>query len=677
MRVVTAAGLAALLIASLPAAAQVPAARAPADTTAHPLGTAVVTATPFAIATADAPFAVSARTRSEAEVGRSAPLTLDEITRGIPGLHVADRENPSQGERITMRGVGWRAGFGVRGVQVLLDGIPLTMADGQAVLNVLDPAFVRRVEVIRGPASVFWGNASGGVLALSTLPEGPGPTARVRQTVGSFGLTKTDAQVALTPGVHAVSAYASFVDQGGYRAHSRFRALRAGVSSRLRLGDGRGIEVVGGIAHVPRAEAPGALSRDLLDADPRQADPRSAGTGAGKTVEQGQLGVTYFDRLGGAAVRATAYGVARALGNALPFGYIDLDRRAGGARLTAEGSAGGIAWGVGAEADLQHDDRTEFANVDGGPGPTARVDQRERATDAAAFARATLPVGPLRLSGGLRYDRIRYSVDDRLGAGDGAGDGARTLHALSPSAGVLLPYAGGRAYARVGTALDAPTTQELGNRPDGQGGFNLGLRPEATVGVEAGAAGRLRHLEYDVAVFAARVDDLLAPYQTEAGGPTFYRNEGATRHAGAEVSLAWSHPAGVSLTAAYTVLDAAFTAGASAGRRVPGVPAHRASGALEWQPGPLRLALEAEAASGYYVDSANTAESAGYVVADVRASHAGWPLGRGVTAVPFVAVQNVLDARYSASVVVNAAGGRYFEPAAGRSWRLGVSLDLR
>src|SRR5690606_2146217 len=108
--------------------------------------------------------------------------------RRLPGVFVANRENPALGERLVVRGLGYRAGFGVRGVQVVLDGVPLTLADGQAVLGVVDPPFVRRAEVVRGPASALWGNGSGGVLFLSTTPEGPAPIASARVVGGGNGL---------------------------------------------------------------------------------------------------------------------------------------------------------------------------------------------------------------------------------------------------------------------------------------------------------------------------------------------------------------------------------------------------------------------------------------------------------------------------------------------------------
>jgi iron complex outermembrane receptor protein len=653
------------VLAALPCVAQ-----PEPDTTARALGTVEVIASPFTLAAGAAPFAIGAVTVSEEHAAGASPLTLDEITRRIPGLHVADRQNPSQGERITMRGLGWRAGFGVRGVQVLLDGIPLTMADGQAVLNAVDPAFIRRAEVIRGPASVFWGNSSGGVLALSTLRGSDAPLATVGQSVGSYGMTRTSAQVSLARPAHSVAAFASYLYQDGYRAHSDWRVLRAGGSTRIQIGPSRALEAVAVVAHVPEADAPGALTQGLLDEDRRQADPRSSPAGAGKRVDLAQIGVTFVDRFGGIDLRATAYGVGRALDNALPFGFIQLDRIAGGARFTAEGRSGRIGWGAGLEADGQRDDRTESDNLGGEPGPTVGVLQRETASNQAAFLRAEIPLGRVRLSGGARLDRIRYAVDDRLGSADGS----RTFIAVSPSVGAVVLYAGGRAFANVGTGLDTPTTQELGNRPDGQPGFDFDLRPEATLGGEVGAAGRLASLslDYDIALFALRVSDLIVPFELEPGGPTFFRNEGATRHAGLEATGTWSPGPAAAVTAAYTLLDAAFVDEAG---RVPGVPAHRGALDVAAGIGGWTLNLTADLVSGYWVDSANTARNAGYAAFGARVAGAGARVGR-TRLRPWAEVRNIFDAHYNASVVVNAAGGRYFEPAAGRHWRAGVSLSL-
>src|SRR5690606_21579144 len=94
-------------------------------------------------------------------------------------------------ERLSIRGFGARAQFGIRGVKVVVDGIPATLPDGQTTLNHLDLASLGRVEVIRGPASALWGNGAGGVLQLETeLPPVAGFRQELESVAGSNGFLR-------------------------------------------------------------------------------------------------------------------------------------------------------------------------------------------------------------------------------------------------------------------------------------------------------------------------------------------------------------------------------------------------------------------------------------------------------------------------------------------------------
>lgn len=633
------------------------------------------------ISEATAPLSLSLRDRSLRILNGDASLSISSVTGQIPGIWVSDRENYALGERITIRGLGWRAAFGVRGIQVLLDGIPLTVADGQSMIDIIDPAFIRRTEVIRGPASAFWGNSSGGVLHLSTAPEPrSGERFRARMTGGSYGLLKTEAQYR-SAGTHSLNVFSSWVTDPGFRNYSSARLWRSGVTGSADLKQGRRLTWMGALAHMPFAEHPSGLTREQAEENPRMAVDTFENSEAGKTITQMQAGVGYRDSgtpVG--AVGVTAYGIHRDLVNPLPFGIIDIGRLAGGLRVTADNHIGDLELRGGAEIKIQHDDRTEFDN-DAGERGAVQVDQTETVFNQALFTTASWSAGSFQLLGGLRYDRLAFSADPAEGNG---GSGDRLFQALSPSLGISWNRGITHLFANFSTGFEAPTTTELVNRPDGQQGFNPEIGPEQTTGWEAGIRGFSSELpvEYELTLYLMRIGDLLFPYQLEADGPVFYRNQGETEHRGIEARFGLDLSSALSLQSAYTLTDARFLQAETLdgtsldANRVPGVPKHRVNTVLAWRGGPADISLHHEWVSRYPADNLNTAWNHRYGVIDLKAGYRHLFAGGGSAVQPFVNLNNILDKRYNGSVVVNAFGGRYYEPAPGRNWQFGVSVEF-
>jgi iron complex outermembrane recepter protein len=259
------------------------------------------------------------------------------------------------------------------------------------------------------------------------------------------------------------------------------------------------------------------------------------------------------------------------------------------------------------------------------------------------------------------------------------------MSALSPAVGASLRI-GSRAhvYANLSTAFETPTTTELANRPSGAGGFNPELDPQRSVSLEAGARGDLgAALQWEAALYHARVRDALVPFEVAgAPGRQYFRNAGRVTHRGGELGARWALTRAVRLEGAYSYTDArfdAYTVGSSsyAGNRLPGVAPHRVDLSARWsrEAGPF-VALDGRAASETTVDDAGSARSPGYAVLDLRAGTVGLRAG-GVEASVYGGLSNLLDRRYNASVVINAFGRRYFEPAPGRTVFLGASLQRR
>ncbi len=636
---------------------------------------------------ASAPFSVSVVTRSVNDQRGEPGYSFDRISGTVPGLWVNDRQNYALGERVSIRGMGWRTAFGVRGIYVLMDNIPLTVPDGQTVMDVMDPAMVRQLEVIRGPSSSFWGNASGGTLFLSTEPATFEPSASARIYGGAFDTYSAQVSGSFREGPRGYHLNASYLHRGGYRNHSRHEAFRLTGHMNWEWDADRSLSVSGAFVDAPDTRHPGSLSESALEEDRRQAAANFEEASAGKSWRQGQLGVTLRSSADYGEWQGTVYGVSRSLHNPLPFADIEVDRLSGGSRITLVNDNRFIEWAAGADAAIQSDDRRNYNYTGSYVRDQKTIDQQETVLNGALFARARTGWDRFNISGGLRADAIRFESDDHLRFGGEDRSGERTFTAVSPSVGVSLRTSAGLAYVNFGTSFETPTTTELVNDPDDvTGGFNPDIDPERARGVEAGFRGGVSalNLSYDVAAFRMNVRDQLVSFRTEEGGSRdFYRNAGSTRHDGVEISLRWRRFSIMELSANYNWSYFTFRETVETGQvtfpegnRLPGIPEHRLMSELHLMPGNFRVSLSMELLDSYYVDNANTAVNPAYEVFHLRLRHNGINLNEQVSILPFLTVNNLADATYNSSVSINAFGGRYYEPAPGRAVYAGFSLDL-
>lgn len=634
------------------------------------------------------PFAVSVLDRDEIHRGRSG-LGLDEALVRVPGVSAQNRYNFSLDTRITVRGFGARSAFGVRGVTVLLDGVPQTLPDGQGQLSHVDVGMIERIEVVRGAAAAFYGNAAGGVVAITTGGlVGARPSYRLRGQGGSYGLRKWNLDLRAPLAAGGVSLALSRLRWDGFRVHSGADVRHAVAAIELPVQGDLSIGAQLRYSDTPRADNPGALTAAEFEADPAQASPDNVAMRAGKRVHQWQ-GAVRVRRAGPRSeVAAVLYGVGRSLANPLPSAFVTLDRAGAGGRLLARRALAGGSLApqlrAGLEVQRQHDLRRNYDNDGGRAGDTARVDQRETVTSLGARAALHLwAARRIQVTAGARLDRVAFRVRDlRLEDGDASGE--RAMGALSFTAGLSRDVAPTvRVHASVGSAFETPTTTELAT--PGSGGLDRDLAPQRTLQWEVGLRARGARLEAGVAIYQAAVRDGLLPYEAAAApGRFLYRNTGRSRHRGAEVDLKASLPSGLRLAVAYALTEHRFVEFPTDstpldGRYVPGVPRSTAYAALSAGTGDGGWAdLEVAQAGTAYADDANGLRAAPWWVLNLRA---GWVRRAGARRLaPFVGVNNLLDRRYAAALTVNAravsgAGRRAFEPAPGRNYYVGFEVS--
>lgn len=648
----------------------------------------------------DLPYAITVQTPDSMRPGQR-HTSLDEALWLIPGLTVSNRNNPSQDPRISIRGFGARSAFGVRGIRVLRDGIPLTLPDGQTPVDYLDLESVGRIEVMRGSASSLYGNAGGGVVDIRTTPPLQVPiAAAVRAWSGAFNSQRYVAKAEGMAGNLGYQGNVARTESDGYRNYSRQRTNNGFARLSYEPDNGSyAVEWMG--INTPLAENPGAITRAQLDADPRTADPLSIRKRARKAVTQSQVGLSArrFGERG--EIDLSGYVGTRALDNPLTFAVVDVGRTTSGANLRATlpfGFAGlDHRLTAGTEVQLQNDLRRNFTNCNDNPPPTTTtaacpvlgvergsvtLDQREKVSSFGSYLRDEVGFGErLIATAGVRTDAVRFRVDDHLITATNPDDsGRRLLDAVSPMGGIVARIGDTHSiYANVSTAFETPTATELGNRPSGTGGINQELKPQRSLTYEIGAKGIAGvAVQYNAALFATDVHDELIPFDIPAsGGRRYFRNAGRTSRRGVEVGTAvavrYLELGGAYTYANYRFVDFTVDTAHYAGNRIPGIPRQTFQGTASLHSPIATLVAEATLADRMFVNDANSESSPGYGVVNTRLV-TGATLGHSAAEIVF-GVQNLFDRSWVSSVSVNAAGGKFYEPGSRRSAYFGVTIS--
>jgi iron complex outermembrane receptor protein len=647
----------------------------------------------------DLPFGISTTTPDSLRPGQT-HVAADQALVMIPGITVANRTNPSQDPRVSIRGFGARSAFGVRSVRIIRDGMPLTLPDGQTPLDYLDLESVGRIEVIRGTASALYGNATGGVIDISSAPPPLVPIQpEARVWFGSGALRRTTALAAGTSGRWSYQGNVGQTQADNYRQYSR-QELTNGFGRIATTFGKTDVALVGMGLHMPVAENPGALNARQFDTMPSMADPISVARKARKEVDQLQVGLSASRRVGRVGLAAATYGGTRSLYNPIIPNVIDLGRSIAGVSLRGDID---LPWDgsrliVGGDAQRQSDDRKNWTNCNGVgtaspscPTPNTEkgvlgADQQEIVIGGGPYAQLQLERGRLRVNAGARADAVQFKVTDRLiDASNPDDSGERTLRAFSPMAGVAWRATRfSSLYANYTTAFETPTTTELGNQPDGSvGGFNESLLPQRSGTAEIGAKGLFQNVYYSVAAFRTRVHDELIGQQI-VGDRSFFRNAGKTARDGIEAELGTTigrvDLAATHAFSSFRFLDYAPTPTTQLrGKRIPGIPMHQTqlAATARFASGGFVL-IEGVAKSRVWANDANSdsAFARAYQVFNVRAGR-DFAIG-GVRVAPMVGVNNVLDTKYVGSVAINATGSgstaKFFEPAPRRTWITGARV---
>jgi iron complex outermembrane recepter protein len=628
-------------------------------------------------------------------------VNLSETLGRIPGVFAANRQNYAQDLQISSRGFGARAAFGVRGVRLYQDGIPLTMPDGQGQTGSFNLLSAQRVEILRGPFSALYGNASGGVISVFTEDPPDTPLATMSAGGGSYGTgtigVKFGGATQRAGGVFAASEFVT----DGYRDHSWARRDVTNAKLVLDASGSTRVTLIGNTQYQPETLDPLGLTRAQWSQNARGVDPAALQFDTRKTINQTQGGAAVDHRFNDALqFHMDAYAGRRTIRQYLAFsgsgptsagGVPDLDRDYGGvgARIVWRGQAFArpLLMTLGADADRQRERRKGFVNDNGSLGDLRR-DEDDTVTSNDLYAQAEWELAPAwSATAGIRTSSVHYeSIDRYITAQNPDDSGAGRFNDTSPVLGLVFHANDDlNFYTSYGEGFETPTLAELAYRLGGTG-LNFALQPATSRATEIGLKARIgqRH-RINAAIFNVDTSNEIV-IDAATGGRTTFKNAGATRRRGAEAAWDGVYGHGVRAHIALTWLRAEFTDGfgtgspptfVASGARLPAVPSKQAYGELAWAPADSRIsaALEAQYIDKLYVNDRNTDAAPAYGVMNARIGFtqaAGVATWRG-----YARINNLFDRNYAGSVIVGDTNGRFFEPAPGRNWFAGASVDVR
>jgi iron complex outermembrane receptor protein len=667
---------------------------------AQTLADVVVTASRAQQRSFDAPAAIQSIDRDTIQ-NAGPQVNLSESLNRVPGLTILNRQNYAQDLQLSIRGFGARSTFGIRGIRLLVDGIPATTPDGQGQGSSISLTSTERIEVLRGPLAQMYGNSAGGVIQAFTRDAPEQAEVGAQYYLGSFGMQRSDWQYAGRAGDYGLVVDYSTFDTQGYRDNSKTERKQFNGKLSFNASEKTHVNVVFNQFDMPLAQDPLGLTADQLAVNPAQAGNNAVSRRARKTVLQNQLGSSLVHTIDTEqAVTARLYYGTRDNLQYQTLGatgaWVGLNRHYYGAGLqyNVQSKLGGIPvrWVAGYEFDRSQETRQGGVAALGEKTSTTRNEDNQAENNDIFVQASALVSDKVSIVAGLRHSAVRLSSADNY-LSDGNGSGSVSYQAASPVLGLTYHATDDlNLYINYGKGFEGPTLAEVAYSGGGTPAFNTAINASSSQHYELGSkwepSSRLR---LDFTLFQIdSVDEIVVA--SSSGGSATFKNAPGTRRTGWELAGSTLLAANWRATLGATQIDAtfsqAFTSGASSvasGNRIPGIPQHFLFSELLWSSqsldGAKRLpklgsqaGIEFTQAGRLYANDTNTASADGYATLNLNASHA-WAVGAG-SLTAYSRIDNLTDARYVGSVIVNQALSQFYEPAPGRTWTLGLRLIL-
>ena len=602
------------------------------------------------------------------------PVNFQDAIDFSAGLWITNSENQAQDNRMAIRGFGARSAFGIRGLKIILDGVPLTTPDGQSQVDNIPFQLIENVEIMKSLSSTRYGNASGGVVIINTFSN-LADKYIVEAGYGSYGYKNIKGTYSTNSEKSSTILNISQAESDGYRDHSSY-LNKSLFFKHVRKFQNINLKFNLLYFDSPYAFDPGGLNIESVEENRLQARDRNVLYNSQESIKQIQTGVVldWDTKLG--EVNSNVYYSNRDFVGLLPFtngGYVELNRDFAGVEISIKDKSQNFEWMVGTSIQDQKDDRKRFENNEGEKGAIT-LDQIESFRSYGAFALGSYNKENYSIQSGVRFDLHEISLDDNVGIDQQYVEYSKSLKAFSPNVGFIYNLnKKDEVYINYGKSYETPSLSELSANPNGVG-FNGDLNPMNSSGFDLGFRNKSQNLSYSITAFYIKTKDEIVRYELEGfEGMNFYRNLGTSKRIGTEIEVSYNLGNSGVLNASYTQAKYEFKNQEVSGD-LPGIP--KSNFALEWLYGykDFDLKLDLKYVNSLYADNNNEVKVPSYLLSNIALKNKfnlkGFFLEVGLH------VRNLLDEKYYDNIRTNAFGNRFYEPASLRSFILSIKTTF-
>ena len=603
--------------------------------------------------------------------------TINKILHFVPGLTVMNDNNFAQDLRISIRGVGTRSSFGVRGIKILVDGVPESTPDGQAQIDNLDLSFIKSMQIFQGANSPLFGNASGGAINFITFKNNEGDALEITSSYG--GIKTTKHTLSKSKSYKNLSYQLNFISKNhtGYRNHSEMESHNLNAIFSLKRKNGELFQFLLNYINSPISNDPGSLTIDQVKEDRTLAREKNILYEAGEDVLQQKTTLKYKKIISEVFIDSYIFYLSRSFNNKLPFevgGQVHFDRNylGLGGSLLKQKKYNNLDYKISLNYQVlaQKDLRKKYNNLEGLRGDIIYNSKESFRSYSLSLHNSILHMKRLNLTSGIRLDRNIINLQNNLN-NDAGLDYNAVYNNISPFLGIAYDYS---EYLNFHLAFsqnfETPTLYEIGNNPyDNNENFNSNLKPVITPSAEIGW--RIKNNDFynlNLTLYQSTSTNELIPFEIESEpGRTYYRNAGSTRKSGLEfysmINIQNVYKIKATCTLSDHIYETYYLEEINLHKnKIPLSPKHQS--ALELQLPSFfnsNLVFRLINVGDFFADDLNNTIIKGYTILDFGVSKKLNLFQNNFELKLYF--ENVLNELHYSNIRMNAFGGRFYEPS--------------